>query len=36
VRQAWWAAIVWLPFYLLVWAFAGFRSRGARERPDAG
>lgn len=30
VRQATWAALVWVPFYLLVWAFAGFRSDDAR------
>lgn len=26
-RQLVWAAAVWVPFYLLVWAFAGFRPR---------
>lgn len=25
VRELLWAALVWGPFYLLVWAFAGFR-----------
>jgi hypothetical protein len=26
IREALWATLVWLPFYLLVWAFAGFRE----------
>ena len=26
VRQGVWALLVWGPFYLLVWAFAGFRA----------
>ncbi|MCW5892010.1 MAG: hypothetical protein KIT14_15910 [bacterium] len=30
VRQATWAALVWGPFYLLVWAFAGFRTETPR------
>lgn len=32
IRQATWTALVWGPFYLLVWAFAGFRI----ETPPAG
>ncbi len=26
VREAWWLALVWGPFWVLAWALAGFRS----------
>lgn len=30
VRELGWATLVWGPFYLLVWAFAGFRPQPVR------
>jgi len=31
IRQVWWALLVWVPFYLLVWAFAGFQPGHGRD-----
>ena len=31
-RQVWWALLTWGPFYLLVWAFSGFREPEAAPR----
>ena len=30
IRELWWTALVWGPFYLLVWAISGFRSACSR------
>ena len=35
VRQVCWALLVWLPFYLLVWAFAGFQPSPRRDQSNA-
>jgi len=34
VRELWWAAVVWVPFYLLVWAFAGFHPTQRRDEAE--